>query len=175
MRAVDDERAAADSGRAAIDVVARQSPVACALFLYAGGSGVRAGLVVVVDDAAEGLVGVGTAHYPCAAALGLHVEARQNGAGIARQAAEIVGRLVLGAVDGRSRHQVDGGVLDAHAVADGKLAVAAVVAGAGDDELSGEVVPVALDVFTQIADAPLQGSRSADGALVVVPAVEVEG
>ena len=52
---VDDEAALADHGGAAIGVLARQSPVARALFLNARGAGMAASLVVVVNDATEGL------------------------------------------------------------------------------------------------------------------------
>ena len=132
------------------------------------------GLVVVVDDPTEGLVGVGATHDPSAFALLLDVEARQRRRGFAGQTAEIVGGLVLGTKDGGRALQHEGGVLHASPIADGKLALVG-FAGAVDNQRAREVVPVAFDVFTQIVDVPDEGARTADLALVGVPEVEIDG
>ena len=86
---VDDERASGDVGRTAVDIAARQTPVAGALLLNRGLAQLSA-LCTVVNDTAEGLIGVGTANDPCTTAISrLHVKARQVGTGIARESAKI--------------------------------------------------------------------------------------
>ena len=174
MLAVDDESSGGDGCGAAIVVLAHQSPVARALFLDAGGARVGAGLVVVVDYTVEGLIGIGCAYHPGAFALLFYVETPEGGSGLTGESTQIVGRCVFGTVDGGVAFQLDGGVLHAHTIANGKLALA-VLACAVDNEVTRIVVPVTLDVFAQIVHVPYQGACAADLAFVGVPQVEVDG
>ena len=111
----------ADGRRTTIYIVARQAPVARTDLLDGRSARMGASLVVVVDDTTESLIGIGTSDNPCAGALGLHIESGKNRSGIARQTSEIVGRAILGTVDGCRALQGDGGILYADTIAYGKL------------------------------------------------------
>ena len=157
MSAIDNQSTLANHGGTTIYIGSRQSPIARTLFFDTGSAWMRIGLVVVVDNATEGLIGIGTTNNPFSCTSLLHFETSKEGAGITRKATKIIGRIGLGTMHGSITLELEYSILDARAIADGKLTGAS-VAGALDNETACEVVPVAFDIFAHIVDIP--GERS---------------
>ena len=65
MLTIDDKRTTPHLCRSTIDVLTCQTPLAKTFLYNTGGAGMRTGLVVVVDDTPESLVGIAAANNPC--------------------------------------------------------------------------------------------------------------
>ena len=83
MLAVDDKCTGVDSRRTAVGIAASQAPIARTSLSDSCLTLMAVSLIIVIDDAIEGLVGVSSTHYPSTIAGRFHIKARESSGGFA--------------------------------------------------------------------------------------------
>ena len=131
-------------------------------------------LCIVVYHATECLVGIGSSYNPRSFTVLLDVEALQLGGSITRKTSEIIGGLILAAIDRCIALEVERSVAHTIAITHGKLTASSFTRTI-DDELSRESIPIAFDVFTQVMNIPNQRTLTCHFTFVGIPQVEIDG